>query len=146
MGLGSGSDAEGRRNGTNDRWRASCHEGETSENGGESDIVNVKEREMFSLKNSEGKDHSRPLHGRSSHCLSVDHRSPCFCCRARAPSHQHGQTSPSARGREFRQVSSCDRALLARVYHLPSHGGAFLPSSLPQNFVECPPGSLCFNR
>ena len=56
-----------------------------------------------------------------------------------------GQTSPSAQAHEFRQVSACDRALLARGYHLPWHG-AFLYSSLPRSFVECPPGNTSINK
>ena len=48
-GCGSESDAEGRQNEMSDHWRASCHEGETNENGEESDIVDAKEREMFDL-------------------------------------------------------------------------------------------------
>jgi hypothetical protein len=46
-GWGCGSDAEGRRNKTSDRWRASCHGGGRDEE--ESDIVDAKGREMFSL-------------------------------------------------------------------------------------------------
>jgi hypothetical protein len=93
-------------------------------------------------EDSEG-NHSCLLHGHSSHCLSVDHRFQSrsyLFCRARAPSRHRGQTTPRTLARKFRQVTACDRALLARGYHLPWHG-AFLPSYLPRSFVECPPGN-----
>jgi hypothetical protein len=103
-GCGSGSDAESRRNETSDRWRAPRHGEETSENGGESDIVDAKEREMFSLKDSEGKI----THAYSTAALAIVSRSIIVANSTPAFSVTPGPP-PTAMVRPLRSLSARSR-------------------------------------
>jgi hypothetical protein len=59
-------------------------------------------------------------------------------------SHHHGQTSPSSQAREFRQVSACDRALLARGITFIGTARFYFPL-FQETLWNARRGSLYFN-
>jgi len=66
------------------------------------------------------------------------HLCPSF--HAHDPSHRHGRTFRTARGRALGRVASCDRAQPAHEHRLLLRGASLL-FSLPRSYGECPLGN-----